>query len=181
MASVPTRRFTIRDMAILVALVACSIVSIKKVDQDLGAWRDFPPLDILSRCVVLSYECLNRMLIPWAPGVLLMRLARPRPSRARLWRQPGFVASVAATAATGLEIIHSFAVFCYSQKDGSFWNYFWYIQHDEIKSAVFGAWVILILSRRWRSEACWDDRLGRGIGYLWVGLFLSAPIEWYLR
>jgi hypothetical protein len=34
--------------------------------------------------------------------------------------------------------------------------------------AVVVAWVILLLSGRWRSEPSWIDRLGRALGVFWI-------------
>ena len=41
---------------------------------------------------------------------------------------------------------------------------------DHIGFAVAGAWFALLLSGRRRPEPTWLDRLGRAIGWLWLGL-----------
>jgi hypothetical protein len=39
-------------------------------------------------------------------------------------------------------------------------------------AAVLGAWLALSVSRRWRTEPCWIDRFGLGLGVTWIILFL---------
>jgi hypothetical protein len=36
--------------------------------------------------------------------------------------------------------------------------------------AVAAGWLILALSRRWRAEPSWLDRLRRGLGVYWIGM-----------
>jgi hypothetical protein len=39
------------------------------------------------------------------------------------------------------------------------------------------AWALLAITRRWKSEASWIDRLGRMLGVLWIGM---TPLMWWL-
>jgi hypothetical protein len=41
-----------------------------------------------------------------------------------------------------------------------------------VGAAVLGAWVGMLAGARWRTEACWTDRIGRVLGLLWIGMFL---------
>jgi hypothetical protein len=48
---------------------------------------------------------------------------------------------------------------------------------QEFGLAVASVWLILILSGRWRSHPDWIDRLGRGLGALWMLWALVEEIE----
>jgi hypothetical protein len=45
--------------------------------------------------------------------------------------------------------------------------------------AIAGAWTLLALSRRWKPDPGWIDRLGRLLGSCWIGwmLFWMLPAE----
>ena len=42
-----------------------------------------------------------------------------------------------------------------------------------VGAGVLGAWSALLVSRRWRSEPTAIDRLGRVLGVIWIGLFIT--------
>ena len=46
-----------------------------------------------------------------------------------------------------------------------------------VGALVTGVWLAQCLGRRWRPEAGWIDRLGRGLGFAWI---VSFAIVWCL-
>jgi hypothetical protein len=51
---------------------------------------------------------------------------------------------------------------------------------DRIGFAVAGAWLALWLSGRRRPERMWIDRLGRVLGWLWLGLIVVLWVRGFL-
>ncbi len=51
---------------------------------------------------------------------------------------------------------------------------------QQVSFAVVGAWLALALSGRWRTETSWIDRLGRLLGWLWVGVTVLNWSGYYL-
>jgi hypothetical protein len=49
---------------------------------------------------------------------------------------------------------------------------------DQISVSILALWIVLALGRRWHSEPHWRDRLGRALGYAWVGYwFLDGVLS----
>jgi hypothetical protein len=42
-----------------------------------------------------------------------------------------------------------------------------------VGAAVLGAWSVMAISGRWKSQPSWIDRTGRVLGIIWIGLFLT--------
>jgi hypothetical protein len=109
------------------------------------------------------------VMVGFTPAWLIVRLRRPRASMGDLLRQPGAVAALAM-------------VF------GLFWGtgalVTWFpgrfdgmsAAPSAIGGAVAIAWGGLALSRRWRSEPGWIDRVGRLLGCLAIGLAVLHPL-----
>ena len=56
---------------------------------------------------------------------------------------------------------------------------YWRLTKEHPAPAVAAAWLGLALSRRWRPEPGWIDRVGRLIGVLWL---LTLYFDWeYVR
>jgi hypothetical protein len=93
-------------------------------------------------------------------AALIYRLRRPRPRWRRLVRQPGMAAVLTAVIVwlASLPLV--------------------VLEPDLGRPAVlagFGItarWGLLRLSRRWRCEPSWVDRLGRLVGITWIALSL---------
>jgi hypothetical protein len=119
-------------------------------------------------------------LATWTLALVALRLSRPRPRVYRVALQPGAATCIAAA----LGLIFGAVDFALS----TFW---WWALHGErlpwgrvashsmeylfqatprIAVAVAAVWTILALSRRWRPEPTWIDRLGRFLGALWIAL-----------
>jgi hypothetical protein len=117
--------------------------------------------------------------------ITLLRLRRPRPSWARLNRQPGFAASLAVLSVTALNTLLFLAGWLIAvlvlQDNGamliSLQREFGLISLRTLDNALptFGmavaaVWIYLAVSGRWRSEPGWLDRAGRALGCFWLAM-----------
>ena len=104
-------------------------------------------------------------------AIVVIRLRSPRPRGRRLWSQPGYTGCVAALIGAavnaGARGAPNFTL-CSACPSTTPWR-------GSARAgptpgpAVLGAWLALILSRRWRPEqGAAIDRLGRLIGLLWI-------------
>jgi hypothetical protein len=117
------------------------------------------------------FEYLMPLFAALTASLLVLRMRSPRPRRARLFRQPGFVASVASLFGIAVWVpqltIHAVGT-----------------SHESVglsllvlaaATAVGSSWMALIFGGRWRAEPEWIDRLGRLFGAIWI-----APIPYLL-
>ncbi len=160
------RRFSVLDAMILVAATAVGFAGIRGCSPEYYTWpyTPIPPLPWLNRsAVTLAHWAFYVSPLPaaWTFTALVPRLRSPRPSMPRLMRQPGAVASSAATMLILMGAIH----YLVDLRNTASW-------HDTpIELTVFSlgcgvasAWLILALGRHWRAEPSWIDRLGRVLG-----------------
>jgi hypothetical protein len=108
-------------------------------------------------------------LFGMTPAYVILRLIRPRPPLLALLRQPGMVAAL-------------------SMIFGLFWGTGWLLmlfprKVDSLTAApaaaggaVALAWVVLAMSRQWKSEPGWIDRLGRILGIVAIGTALVGLV-----
>lgn len=164
------RRFNLGDAMILVAAAALMLASLPEAPDPIRTFRDIPTgsLQPYLSLVVVSARFL---FIPWlclTAGYVVCRLARPRPPWRRLREQPGFVAVAAALALAAWNVVW---LILYNRRRGSLGADLWEII-PSIPPAVIGSWIALWLVGRWAPEPGWIDRLGRGIGWGWIALYL---------
>ncbi len=119
-------------------------------------WRSWVAI-YWSSTLYLAIRVFGIFLLGMTPAFLFVRLRRPRQPIRALFKQPGFVA--------GLAIIF-----------GQFWLtgwlhrlYFGRLTDATVTGVVVGAmvavaWAALILSRQWKTEPGWIDRMGRVLG-----------------
>ena len=182
----PIRRFTIADMMILVAASAVGTLILRSYlpgyELLYGIVRtDYPSnLRPLWRVEMWLYGPASCLVVPWMASLILLRLMRPRPTRARLAGQPGFVACVAVVAS----LLPGLAWIASIQHRPGFQRAFgfqqgWNCALSWTSTAVAGAWIALALTRRWRPEPSWIDRLGRALGAYWVVVLVGGyALEW---
>ena len=185
------RRFTVLDALILIGATGVALAWIRHGlrvgDVELEfTFRDRSPTRVLASLWVWISAALPLPAIA-TPTVLGLRLRRPRPRRARLARQPGLVACIAALVAMASWSVG--AVIEWSFLDGvqphgfgprlesflgiSFWagSSAW---APGPGVAVTAAWVVLVLGGRWRAEPVWIDRLGRIVGGSWMVVLVAS-------
>jgi hypothetical protein len=186
------RRFSLIDAMILIAATALGL--------GLDLWmRRMPVFSLVPPTTRLSslYYALAPWLstagcvaLLWSLAVVPMRLRKPRPTRRRLWRQPGVTACAAAGLATLLSVVSSIPDRLGPQSLREHWESWYDVAHAASASTVTGpaiaiAWTVLALSGAWRAEASWIDRLGRGLGVTWfllyvVGIVLNSIVWLWL-
>jgi hypothetical protein len=186
------RPFGLVDAMIMVAAVAA------------GLWVNrINWLDLNSLWYGGAYHGIQRLLSLVMPHIaaatmalVAIRMRRPRPPLRRLLRAPGAVACTVASAAivliviwavsataAGRAIMFSQAVRRLPNNGGRgsggtldpFEGRLFVVYGDQVGFAVAGAWLSLMLAGRWRPERTWLDRLGRAVGWSWLGL---AVVLW---
>ena len=189
------RAFFISDGMILVAATAVGFAILRFVLGDLQDLRAelneswsalFAPPDGRSPwswAIISGYGLLMTIMSPfcwsWTLATSLLCLRRPRPPLRRLVRQPGVVACF--TASCGLVVPMAGLVWLLLvwyrvptlDFDASEWQKTFAVLFILTPAftgfAVAGAWLTLLLGRRWRPEPTWFDRIGRVLGLYWVG------------
>ncbi len=179
------RPFTLLDAMILVAATAAAGPGLRWVGRflepdnlpdllyQLPARGEFGAFGLV--LVVLSPP----VAVAWTVAAIPLRLRRPRPPWRRLGRQPGWVA--ACSAVPGMAVLALGVGVNVLGWGGSVF----YLDDIEMSlfvlapslagATVLGAWMALVLGRRWRAEASWLDRLGRALGVYWLAMGAGAP------
>jgi len=170
------RSFSLLDLMIIVAAIALWLVVTRSYAQairsDLSSIWSLAELGI----VRIFANQGSYLLICSSFTMLLIRLRGPRPPRRRLWRQPGLAASAGAVVgilAGTAGVLSNWA----SSPEPSI-EVLQILQGVRPFAApgVFGAWIALAFTRRWRSERGAIDRLGRLVGLLWLVEFVVAEM-----
>lgn len=162
------RPFSILDGMILVAATGVGLALGKTIIHDVQSMPVHPMW--IARPV--SY-----FLLAWTLAFLPIRLRRPRPSRRRLFLQPGMAACIAVAvvaAVDGLSWAYYWGKFG-SDGPSQMLERFWRGHSQHPGPAVGLCWLGLVISRRWRPEPTWIDRLGRFLGFLWI---LTLLCDW---
>ena len=177
----PVRKFNIADWMLLVVATAVGIASYRAL-PGTGMLRYFVSRawgqDLGSR---LAAGVL--MIWPWAAGLTIavfwMRLRKPRPTRRRMFRQPGMIACTSALLALcfcGMTVPACRAMM-------ADWEYFRLIAYLFCLCPAFGgiavasSWTIALLSGAWSRDSGWIDRLGTSLGIVWIAI---APFSlWF--
>jgi hypothetical protein len=168
MASAPRkcRPFTLLDAMILVAATA----------GGFGLWR-WLFIDALNspHNTVFQYSILWRtaaffvtagpVMLVETIGFIVIRLRPPRPPLRRLMAQPGMVSCVASLCF--LTLLATFLFIAFVKMELSLGGLAEMVPAP-VGLAVATAWVILLLSRRWRFERGWIDTLGVILGCYWI-------------
>ena len=173
-----TRRFGLLDAMIVVCALAPAFVVLRYRGEILGQQG---PRNVFNTQAALT-AAANSFLISITLALTLIGLRGPRPPLRIGLRRPGMAACVAATAAiavlTTRATIKDYAIFFVAHLfAGALFDFrylFYSIPGDQMRVgfAVIGAWVMLLLTRAWRSEATWLDRSGRVLGWLWIGMLI---------
>lgn len=184
-----SRRFTISDGMILVAAFAVGSLLARAYLPGLSrifgymTRRGMGGVTAIGRIRMWLSGPGSCIVVPLMAATLALRFRRPRPRWLRIARQPGFAACAAAMVAlvpgvaVRLAMIHRPGL----QRPGFFdqrWNgvIYW------IGPAVIGGWLALALCRRWKAEPDWVDRLGRLLGFYWVGMFAwGVGLVWVVK
>lgn len=171
------RRLSLLDLIGIIAVFAVWSVLVRSYAEGMNLfppwyrtiWR-LPITDLVG--IPLAY-----LLTLAAPTMVVLRLRQPRPPRRCLWRQPGMVASVAATVGLLMGLAHfgETTLAALNPLSGKLSFYFTRVTPYAAPSVV-GAWLALRLTGRWRSERSGIDRLGRLVGWLWLVEFALVEL-----
>lgn len=176
----PRRRFSLLDMMILVAAIAPGLALSRVMIEKLPGYSiSARPIESVLSAVLFSIGVGTPALLTMTPGLLLLRLRRPRRSGKRLWHSQGALQLVILSI---LVLVGGSAMVSLFFLSGVRFH-----QTYAIVGTVFllpsllasGSGAVVIASRllgmRGRSLD-WVDRLGRIWGWLW---FVIAPLALY--
>ena len=169
------REFTLLDALILAVAVSVAMAGIIII---FPRGSEQATLLLISRAPVA-------LLLPATLSLIPVRLIPPRPRGKRLWRQPGWVASMSVALALSIYAANRFASMMLScvygfRDDAEFgiadldldleWEIFhlFVIFPDFLVFAIAAAWFTLAVSGVWTSEKGWIDWLGRLFGVCWL-------------
>jgi hypothetical protein len=196
------RRFTVFDAMVLIAATAVGLavarplagdyVRIQRLNwaaSNAGTAGTAGPSDDLGGAAIVAM-CLA---LSWTLALLPLRLRRPRPDRAGLFRQPGFAAGVSVLLASAILSLYFVATVLRQLSFGHhfrdldlyamvYWPTCGMIYEDGLMfgPSVCAAWLILAGSGGWRSEPSWIDRAGRALGGFWVLSTIGLRLLWFL-
>jgi hypothetical protein len=176
------RPFGLLDAMLLVAATAVGLTLANVFERgQMRLWRIPPDQAVQLPC-----------LAAWTVTVFFLRLRRPRPPLRVAFRQPGLV----ATAAASFLLLPAAAVYFLSRvakvvirhygwlrlNGVTDWRYLVPTAILVVGAVVTGAWLSLLFSGRRRTEPGWLDALGRVLGAVWVAhvwLMLGAVLIHY--
>ncbi len=161
------RRFLISDAMVLIAATAVGIALTKAIMPDFTA-LSLSAGGALSRFLQIEYvlNCVVPTLFAWTIALLLLRLRQPRPRRGRVFLQPGAAACAAAIIASTVSAGLTMVIWAMGSRIIHFYNV---VSATHVAGyAILGAWLVLILSEKWRPDHRWIDRAGTVIGAIWI-------------
>jgi hypothetical protein len=184
MSAEDSRRFGIADGLIVIAGAAAGLGVLRSLAPGISPqriWNAFVrptqswSLEYASALIAEVGIFLGiPFLVGWSPSLLIMQVVRRRSPWRRLRRQPGFVASLIATAAIALSVCTtSAAVWLSIPVPRRFATDFSFAQPCVVGgvlagSGVLSSWSTMWLFRVWRPRRTWTDRLGRLTGATWI-------------
>jgi hypothetical protein len=171
------------DQLVLLIPLAAAIVVTQSFFQNelrvflIGRPKEDWALEVLDWMPMILLGLFPRYVDLLMPAMLAIRLRRPRPTWRRLSRQPGVVACAAGTAAMAAGCLIVAVRLLFNSPTGpSFDSQGWLTVESRVPVAILASWLLLALSGRWRAEPGWVDRVGRFLGFYWVGVWL---FRWY--
>ncbi len=169
----PTRRFTFADLMVLVAATGAGLGLFRPYLASF-AGPSFQHSHPSLRTIETTYGAWSCVAACWMVALLPLQYRGPHPRRGRLARRPGHVACFVASIALVVGTLHQLVRFAFRALTLTPFSFYqlWITVSGNVASAIAGAWLILALSGRWRSDPGWIDRLGRLLGCLWIGWML---------
>jgi hypothetical protein len=190
----PCRKFSLRDAMILIAAIAVGLGLNRMTGWTFPlaleeSWsRGMSYLTAIQQAVMACSPCLATLTLAY----FVVRMRRPRPRARFLARQPGMVACCAALLGLTVYVVQTLGYVVSTRASTSYVMQGGYVSMwvDLVGFTILGAWLAMILFRRWTPRRCWIDLFGRLIGFAWIGLtflgFLSLIVpgivdQWILR
>ena len=166
-----------------IASVGVSYVSLAGPTSGPISFRDwFQRARMWAETSRLVAPCLAAL----SPALLIIRLRRPRPAWPHLIHQAGWVASLNATLALGIQVDHVMLALALEHYSPSMmmstsgptpsrisWIACQATGPYLIGMVVLISWLALLLGGQQRRERSWIDRTGIAVGLGWVALLLA--------
>lgn len=141
-------------------------------------WINRPPLvlageQVLNKCAERSLPAL--IVASLTLGIVAVRRV-DRPDRRRRWR-PGRVAAAAGLMVVAMLAANDYLVRTPYFRLGQRGDYHddslssWLTIARVIGGAILAAWLTMAVSGRWRLSRGWRERLGVGLGVVWLLMF----------
>lgn len=123
---------------------------------------------------VLSFG--TPVLVLLAPGLLLASYRSPRMFRRRSHRGVGVLTTTITGIMVPVYLLNEYALrrlqpVLRGYSDNPLPD-IWREIADQISVVILAMWIVLALGRRWHAEPHWRDRLGRLMGFGWVGYWV---------
>ena len=123
------------------------------------------------------------MLLPFlvvaAPALLLLRLRLPRPSRRRVFRQPGTAACLAVIVSGSLSVLANIRILMDRFVANPITDYL--SRLERLGGSVLLIWLTLALAGFWRPPADWIDRSGRILGVVLIVVYVWSIARFLVR
>ena len=184
MPRTPPRKFLFLDATIIVAAIALGTFAVWWTVPGLASIRK--QLQVSTAPGEQAFYVIQSTVLTICPylssaslALLILRLRRPRPRLRRCLRQPGMVASAAASLALAIEAVRIVPLFALGSR--SVWLSKLFIGPDQqICFAILGAWAVLKLGGVWRPEPSAIDWAGRVVGVAWIFVATLSSFRYYL-
>jgi hypothetical protein len=182
MPGLRARQFTWLDAAILLAVLLLGIAAATWADREY--LRRQPPTRFPVRRSVERPQWLWHLQYPFhrlwndaqsVMGVATLGTAIVLLRDRRIWRRrrltrPGDVAIAIGVLFGGIAVISQvLTAVPTSSRPQSLAFELGSILQDQVPGSILGAWIALWLARVWRPSPDWRDRLGRILGWCWLG------------
>ncbi len=178
MPTSPPRKFGLFDAMILVAATALGALSLRLFEvhglELLTLYHGFYPGYEATAYLGIALRFAGPWFAAFSVALLLIRLRGSRRRLARLMRQPGTTACVAATAILALEAtLAAIDIAIMGVPPGEDVHFKLLPMCVMAPGAgVLAVWLVQALGRRWRPERSWIDRSGRALGTCWIVVLL---------
>jgi hypothetical protein len=171
----PRRRFNVADGLIITAATATTLALLREAPDwshhvflggNFAGYLNPPlALRLAARAIYV--------LPPWTVAIFLLGLRQPRPPLRRLILRPGMAACGAVVLWLGFKTLMLMTMMIGVPHKRTLVTY--YLGNGVAlvswaAPAVAGAWLVLVISGRWRPVRGWIDRCGRAIGMSWLAL-----------
>jgi len=189
------RPFTGTDLTIAVAIAVVAIATAVYADHDFmsaeggGRWfgvRRLRSDDQPTWAGPLRFQAARTQtdfvtFLGVTTGGLALALGRRVLTEERSYRGPGTVAVAVAACILclrALEVALVGSLYGMSQYARYIHFFaFWVKLELDVSIAIVGAWTVLVLAGRWRTQIDWWDRLGRWLGWAWIGVLAYRTLS----
>ncbi|MEW4568066.1 hypothetical protein AB1L88_09385 [Tautonia sp. JC769] len=167
----PRRRFSLLDVMILVATIAPGLALARVMQEELprNSFLRSGPFELVWNAIRYGIALATPVLLTMTPGLLVLRLFRPRRDGKRLWHSRGALNLAVLSALIPVGGFSLWLVMRLPGRPGSIQMLFLVLLLPMLLGAAAGSIAIgcKLLGLRGRSLD-WIDRLGRFWGWLWI-------------